>query len=84
MAEEMARGRQKMKQWAAYKRCPFYDPACKHTEPKPQQDLIGMCTYYYFEMGACSMMEKCDSYGWVAAPLEELAKIRLIMQDDGL
>ena len=66
-----------MKEWAGYKRCPFYKPVCKHTEPPPQQDLIGMCEYYYYEMSYCSNMEHCDSYGWVTASAEEVAKVSL-------
>ena len=71
-----------IKEWAGYKRCPFYVPVCEHTEPKPQQDLIGMCKFYYFELGVCSNADRCDSYGWVAISFDKLKKTIAMMQGD--
>ena len=71
-----------MKQWAGYKRCPFYVPVCEHVKPKPQQDLLGMCTYYYFETGACSNADSCDGYGWAALSSQELLGTIAMMQGD--
>ena len=71
-----------MKQWAGYKRCPFYVPVCEHSEPKPQQDLLGLCKYYYFETGACSNADRCDGYGWVALSFDNLKSTIAMMQGD--
>ena len=72
-----------VKEWAGYKRCPFYDPVCKHLDPAPPQDCIGMCKYYYFELASCSNADRCDSYGWVAASMEEVKRVLLALAGSG-
>lgn len=72
-----------MMQVPGYKRCPFYEPVCKHIleegKWQAQHDLLGMCIYWYQEAGTCSNMQNCDMYGYLPMSSEEAIQTKIMI-----